>query len=180
MIGTRLVLVLIVLNALCSCGGGSDAALEVSGPASQPGSVIVALATAVTGTLPPSTTINSYVAMIVLPEGVTVRTDPTSSATAAGVVVAAGKALGALVNGVYTPPSGSEPGMVKIYVVSATGFEAGEFCTVYADISPGYHPSAADIGPPILEESTGFDDDTNSTVTGLEKELSIAASIVIR
>jgi hypothetical protein len=105
-------------------------------------------------------------------------TMPSSSATGTGVVTASGKALGAVINGVYTAATGTFPGTVKVYVYSATGFAAGEFCKVTANIASG-SPTVSSFVPLILDDATGIDTNTISTVLGLEGNLSLSATASI-
>jgi hypothetical protein len=164
------------LTTLPACGVGG---INGTSPPTQPTTGVLTLSTAVTGTIPTGTTINSYNVTITLPAGVTVKTMLNSSATGTGVVTASGMASGAAVEGVYTAATGTFPGMVKIYVASATGFAAGEFCKVNCNIAAGHYPTASDFQLPTLDDVTGFDTVSQSTVTGLTGELSLTETAAI-
>ena len=174
-----LLLSVLGLPLLSGCGGGSSEA------ASQPTSAVLTLSSSVTGTMPDETTINSYDLTVTLPAGVTVKAspdsvDPAILVTDPGVVIATSAASGSLVSAIYSAANGSLPGTVKIHVASAAGFDAGEFCKVTCDIAAGSYPTAWSFAPPTLDDATGFDTSTNSTVLGLEAELSVAAVAVIK
>ena len=169
-----LLLSVLGLPLLSGCGGGSSEA------ASQPTSAVLTLSSSVTGEIPDETTINSYTVTITLPAGVTVRSTANPPATDSGVVTVSGMAAGALSHGVYTPAASSQPGTVNVYVVDAAGFDAGEFCKITCDIAAGSYPTASSFARLTLDDATGFDTSTNSTVLGLEAELSVAAAAVIK
>jgi hypothetical protein len=171
----RLLLCMLMISMLSACGGGSSSVSVVK----QPTSATLTLSTTITGTIPNTTTIASYVVTVTLPTGVTVMTMPTSSATGTGVVVASGKALGALISGVYTAASGTVPGKVVIGVVR-TGIDAGEFCIVKGDVAPGYFPTASSFVMPTLDEATGSVIATGTSEPGLEAELSLSAAVAIQ
>jgi hypothetical protein len=162
------------LTMLSACGGGgSSSALP------QPTTAVLTLSTAATGTIPATTTINSYNVTITLPAGVTVKSTVNPPETDAGVVNASGKASGALVSGVYTPATGTFPGTVRVYVASATGFDPGEFCIVNGDITAGQYPTASNFVQPTLDDVTGYDIISQSTVTTLAGQLSLSATAMV-
>jgi hypothetical protein len=161
------------LSLLSACGGGGSSSTPL-----QPTSAVLTLSTAVTGTVPAGTTINSYNVTITLPAGVTVKTMLNSSATGTGVVTASGMASGAVIDGVYTAATGTFPGTVKVYVASATGFAAGEFCKVNGDIAAGHYPKASDFVQPTLDDATGIDASVSTVI--LTGELSLSATAVIQ
>lgn len=161
---------------LSACGGGEGSATPV------PTTAVLTLSTAVTSTIPSTTTINSYNVTITLPAGVTVKTMPNSSETGTGVVTASGMASGALIYGVYTPATGIYPGTVGVYVTSATGFDAGEFCKVSCDFAAGNAPTASDFVPLTLDDATGWDSSTGSNVLNMQTlfGMSLTAKVVIQ
>lgn len=163
----------LTLTLLAACGGSGGGSATIQ----QPVSAVLTLSTAATTTIPAGTTVNSYSVTITLPAGVTVKSTVNPSETDAGVVTATGMAAGASIFGVYTAATGALPGTVKVYVASATGFDAGEFCTVNADITAGHYPTGSDFVQPTLDDATGFDA-TVSTVI-LTGDLSLTASTVI-
>jgi hypothetical protein len=174
----NLVILAFLLSLVAACGGGGGGV-----SVSQPTTAILTLSTAVTGTIPAGTTINTYLVTITLPAGVTVKTDPGSSQTAAGVVTASGKASSAYTAGVYTAATGTFPGTVKVSIVkvdpiTGAGFDPGEFCKVTGDIAPGVSLSESNFVPPTLDDATGIDA-TQSTVI-LTGELSVTGTPAIK
>ena len=92
------------LTILPYCGGGGGGNTP---PPQQNTSAVLTLSTAITGTFPPSTTINGYDVTITLPAGVTVNASPDSGNPAIQdvsptVLTATGSASGAIINGIYT------------------------------------------------------------------------------
>ena len=167
-----------VLSLIAACGGGGG----VSNTPSPPTTAVLTLSTAVTGTIPAGTTINSYKVTITLPAGVTVKTMPGLSETAAGVVTASGQASGAdLAFGVYTAATGTFPGTVKVFIAqvdpSGAGFDPGEFCKVTGDIAPGVFLNESDFVPPTLDDATGIDASESTVI--LTGELSLTGTAVI-
>ena len=166
------------LTVLASCGGDTSVTVLMPQPPHQPTTALLTLSTAVIGTIPATTTINSYVITITLPEGVTAKTMLNSSATSTGIVVTSEKTVGSLIHGVYTAASGTEPGKISVLIASATGFDAGECCKVSCDISAGYSVTALDFLPPTLDDATGID--ASISTVALTQELSLSASIDIQ
>jgi len=175
---------LLTLAVLSGCGGGGGGGEGGnSNVVVQPTSAVLTLSTVVTGTIPSTTTINSYDVTVTLPPGVTIKASPDSvnpSVLTAdpGVVIATGSASVASLSAVYTAANGATPGTVKVHVASGTGISAGEFCTIHADVAIGSYPAAADFPAPALDEATGIDF-TVSTVT-LTSELSLTANVVVQ
>jgi hypothetical protein len=165
------------LVLLSGCGGGSSStAVPIPQP---PSTAVVTLSTAVTGTIPAGTTINSYDITIALPPDVTVKTAATSSQTDDGVVTAIDSATGSLVSAVYTKATGSAPGTVKISMASGSGFSAGGFCRITCNIVQGTYPAAPDFSL-NLDAATGFDTNTLSSVLGLESDLKLTGTVVLQ
>jgi hypothetical protein len=96
-----------------------------------------------------------------------------------GVVAAIGVAAGASVSGIYSAATTTLPGKVMIHMASTGSRTAGEFCQVQFDIAAGSNIHVSDFAAPSLNDSTGFNTVTVSTVTGLEHELLLTASIVL-
>jgi hypothetical protein len=163
----------LILSVISACGGGGGGG---GGGIPQPTTAALTLSTAVTGTIPAGTTVNSYDVTVTLPAGVTVKS-ANPPETDAGVVTASGNALGATITGVYTAATGTFPGTVKIFVASASGFDAGEFCKVNGDIAAGYHPTASDFTQPTLDDATGIDASVSTVI--LTGELSLTSTVVI-
>jgi hypothetical protein len=172
---SSLLILTLTLTILSACGGGGGGGVTLT----QPTSAVLTLSTAVTGTIPATTTINSYNVTITLPAGVTVKSTVNPPETDAGVVTASGKASGALVSGVYTAATSTLPGTVKVYVASASGFDAGEFCKVNGDIAAGYYPTASSFAQPTLDDATGFDSNSSSTVLHMQTLMSLTETAVI-
>ncbi len=178
---TSLLMLLTITCALTlfsACGGGGGGA---SGP-SQPTTAVLTLSTAVTGTIPAGTSINSYVVTVTLPAGATVKAspdgiNPAKLVTDPGVVTPAGSASGSVFSAIYTAATPTLPGTIKVYVSSGTGFGPGDFCTINCDISAGSYPSASDFAQVSLDDATGIDA-SNTTVT-LTNELAPAVAAAI-
>lgn len=164
----------LVLTMFTACGGGGGGGDVIL---TQPTHAVLTLSTTAAGTIPPTTTINSYNVTISLPACVTVKSTVNPPETDANVVTASGKAAGASISGVYTAATGTFPGTLKIYVASASGFNAGEFCTVTCDIAAGHYPTASNFVQPTLDDATGIDASV-STVT-LTGQLSLTSTAVI-
>ena len=162
------------LAMLSACGGSSSSTPQ---PRFQPTTAVLTLSTTATSTIPVGTTINSYIATIPLPPGVTVKTIPGSSETGTGVVTASASATGALISGLYTAATGTFPGTVKVYMISAAGLTAGDFCIVNADIPAGYYPTASSFAAPTLDDATGLDSVPNTVI--LTGQLSLSATAVV-
>lgn len=164
----------LVLLVACKSKKKDDGAVLVTLLNRQTSSVLT-LSTAVVGSLPAGTSINSYAATLTLPSGVTVKSMTHPPETDAGAVTASGQASGALVSGTYAPATGSVPATVKIFIASDAGFAPGEFCTVsiQSSISRPAGPGAATV---VLDAATGFDTTSRSTVSALEKQLSLSAT----
>lgn len=160
---------------LTACGR-----VDVTAPQpAQPTAAVLTLSTAVTGTIPSGTTINSYDVTVVLPKGVTVKSTTNPPVTDNGVVTAVGSAAGSLVVAVYTAPTSIQAGTVKIHIANVAGFSAGEFSVVKCDIAEGTYPTTSDFAPPTLDDATGFDSQSSSTVLGLEHKLLLTSTVVM-
>jgi hypothetical protein len=168
------------LTVLAACGGGGGGGGGVT--ITQPTTAVLTLSTAVTGTIPATTTINGYDVTISLPAGVTVKATPDSInpgklVTDPGVVT--DNPAGSYIESVYSAATGTFPGLVKVHVVSATGFAAGTFCKVNGDIAAGHYPTASSFAQPTLDDATGYDTISSSTVTTLAGQLSLTSTVVI-
>lgn len=95
--------------------------------------------------------------VVTLPPGVTVKAD-ASGKVPSSALTASGMALGSFVAGHYTPPAAGRRGFIRIGIISAAGFAAGEFATIQCDIAPGAAPAAADF---IISELKTFDSKLN-------------------
>lgn len=171
---SNLMIMTIALPLLFACGGGGGA-----GVAPQPTTAVITLSTSVIGTIPPTTSINSYDVTVTLPQGVTVKASPDAVNTAVlvtdpGVVAAVGSASGSSILAVYTAASGTAPAVVKVHLASVNGFGAGEFSTITCDIASG---GSLNFGQPTLDDATGLDASA-STVT-LTGELGLASRVSI-
>jgi hypothetical protein len=83
-----------------------------------------------------------------------------------------------LISGVYTAATGTFPATVKVYVVSASGMTAGDFCIVNADIAAGHYPTASNFAAPTLDDATGMDSVPSTVI--LTGQLSLSATAVVR
>lgn len=170
---STLLILALGLTMLSACGGDSSSAPMPS----QPTKAVLTLSTAVTGSIPDGTTINSYNVTITLPAGVTVKSTANPPETDAGVVTAAGMASGALISGVYTAATDTSPGTVKVYVASANGIAPGVFCKVKCNLAAGSHPKASDFSPLTLDDATGMDASLSTVI--LTGELSLTATAAV-
>lgn len=185
-IASLLVLAL-TLTMLSGCGGGGGGG--VSSTATQHTTAVLTLSTAVTGTIPPNTNIESYKVMITLPAGVTVKATPDSInpaklVTDSGVVTASGKALGA------DPPIGiyiAATNTLSISIYSTTGFDPGEFCKVTCVIAAGSFPTVSSFNQPtFIPPSEGMgavgldlSDPLHPSNPDLTGQLSLTESVVL-
>ncbi len=173
-----LMLALALTTIIAACGGGGGGGTTVP----QPTTAVLTLSTAVTGTIPAGTTINSYHVTITLPAGVTVKSTVNPPATDDGVVVASGMASGASVDGVYTAATGTFPGKVDVYIVkvdpiTGAGFNPGEFCKVNCNIAAGSYPSASSFAQPTLDDATGVDVSISTVI--LTGQLALSETAVV-
>jgi len=138
---------MMVLAILSACGGGGG-----SSPPAPPTKAVVTLSSSGTGT------IGAIQATVNLPEGVTLKSSPSSInpsvvVTDAGVFSVSGMAMGAdFVLATYeTMTTGSR---VLIHVAKLSGFRAGAFAVLNCDITPGTSPAAADfsITDPVAKD----------------------------
>jgi hypothetical protein len=171
---SSMVICLLGMSLVTACGGGAQ-----STPV-QSTAAVLTLSTSVKGSIPSSTAIASYDVTVTLPAGVTVRSTTRPPLTDAGVVTAVGKAAGSLVTAVYSAQTRTQAGTVKIYLISPAGFSAGEFGVVNCDIAAGADILPLDFATPTLDDATGLDSSTGSTVLGLEQQLSLTSTVVIR
>lgn len=174
----------LALTVLSACGGGGDGGITLQ----QPTTAVITLATTTNSTMSANTIITGYDVLISLPAGVTVKATPDSInpaklVTNTGVLTASGKTSdpSTLVNGVYTPAASTSPGTVKINILSASGFDAGEFGKVTCDIAAGYYPTASDFVQPTLDSATGIDntDPLHPSSIDLTNNLTLTATAVI-
>jgi hypothetical protein len=165
---------------LSACGGGGGAS-QAPLP-SDPTTAVLSLSTKVDGTIPSTTTINSYDVTITLPAYVTVTSTVSPPETDPGVVTIVGSPAraGSLVSTVFSAATTSTAGTIKVHIASASGFSAGIFCKVQCSITSGSGIKESDFAPPTLDDATGFDTATSSTVLGLEKELLIKATVKLQ
>ncbi len=123
---------------LTACGGGGS-------PATQPTTATLKLSNS--GTLPKGTSLAGIGITLILPAGVTVKTD-TGGAVASGAVTVTGSAAPGTVIAVYTPASGTTPATLALAMSSTAtaGFGTGEYTTVTCDLANGTSPKATDFG----------------------------------
>jgi hypothetical protein len=146
----------LLLLTACSGGGGGG-----GGGATK---AVVTLLSSGTGT------ICGIDATVDLPAGVTLKSS-ASGTTDDGVVVPSGAAAtNTYAVGVYTAATGTFPGKIRVLMVNAAGFTPGEFCTVNAELAPGYFPAAADF----TIESFAASDETGSVINGMASGLTVA------
>jgi hypothetical protein len=169
----------LVLTVFTACGGGGGGGDVI---VTQPTSADLTLSTAVTGMIPANTVITGYNVTISLPAGVTVKATPDSLNPAilvpdSGVVT--DNPAGSYIEAVYSAATSTLPGTVKVHIVSATGYAPGEFCKVKCDIAAGHYPTTSSFAQPTLDDVTGTDIISGSTITTLAGQLSLSAIAVI-
>lgn len=133
----KIVMMLAVLSFIWGCGSGG-----VQGTTNK-----VAAKSTLAGALSPK--VMGVEITLVLPAGVTVKTD-ASGMTLAGVVTTVAPNDVTAANGSvlakYTPASGTVPGKVKIVVArGSTPFVPGAFFTVVCDVEAGKSVTATDF-----------------------------------
>jgi hypothetical protein len=154
-------LLLAVLFMLPACKGSS--------PETQPTSAVVKLSTA--GAIPGGRKIGAIDVVLTLAPGVTLKSTTNPPQPDAGVVTASGAATNSLLAANYTAPTGTLPGKVRIVLISAFGFSAGEFAAVNGDIAAGYNPRAADFS--VTDFAVTDSETSPSPLTGLTPGLSV-------
>ena len=82
--------------------------------------------------------------VVTLPPGVTVKAAADGSVSSSALQIPAAFA-NTLAVGHYTPPSASARGGVRLGVISAAGFAAGEFVTLQCDVAPDAAPQDSDF-----------------------------------
>ena len=152
-----LALLLCVLFTLSGCGS-----VENKSPAS------IVSKSVLSGTVSPL--VMGVQITLILPDGVTVQTDPVSgkplvTALAPNDVVATSGSLIA----VYTPAAGTNPGQVQITIIRGTGtFTAGDFFSVACEVAAGQAvPDSTAFGSRGVKiwDATGNDITSNSGVS---------------
>lgn len=145
----------------CGDGGGGGGTLAVTpGTPETPGTPgttpTAALKLSTQGTLPAGTVIGGIDATVNLRSGVSCKSD-SDGTTQSGVVKASGVALNGTAVAKFTAASGATPGQIKMAVIKAEGFTAGEFVTVTIDFT-GDAPKASDFtiaGTPSIVDVNG-------------------------
>ena len=148
---------------ITGCGGGGGNAA-----APQPTTATLKLSTS--GTLPLGTTLEGIGGTLILPAGVTVKTD-SSGVVLSGVITVTGVAAPGTVIAVYTPASGGNPASISFALASTipAGFGTGEFATVVCDLASGVTPKASDF---LLTVTPS--DLNGNTVTGLTASVAVS------
>ena len=172
--------VYVLCIALFTACGGSVNEDVTALPSPRFTTAVLTLSTKVSSLMPPSTAINSYDITVTLPAGVTVKSTTNPPTTDDGVVTAIGSAAGSLVVALYTAPTNTQAGTVKIYVINVNGFRSGAFSVVNCDITEGFAPTTSNFAIPTLDSATGFDSATGTTVLGLEEVLSLTSTVVLQ
>ncbi len=161
-------LIIVLLFTLPGCGSGGG---DGSGASSASPQAVVTLSTQAAGTLA-SNTIRGIELYLVLPAGVSVKTDSTGK-TASGVIVATGSAAGPstaiLGNYPVTDPVSGNGNTMKIVIANVDGFNPGDFAMVNCDRAAGVSPNAAAF------QVTGFKpvDQTGAVISGLSVTFSV-------
>jgi hypothetical protein len=141
-----LLILAITLLAACGGGGGGGGAAPIVQPATvQPTTATLELATS--GTLTTGTSLAGIGISVILPAGVTVKTNADGSVSTGVVTVSGVAAPGALTPPVYTLANGTAPAKVTFVIASnaPAGFGTGEFTTVVCGITAGSNPKTTDF-----------------------------------
>jgi hypothetical protein len=160
-------MIIALLFTLPGCGGGGD---DGDASTSSP-QAVVTLSTQSSVALS-SNTIRGIELYLVLPAGVSVKTD-SSGKTASGVIVAVGSAAGPntaiLGNYPVTDPVSGNGNALKIVLADSDGFNSGDFATVTCDRAAGVSPS------PAAFQVNGFKpvDQTGAEISGLSVTYSV-------
>lgn len=96
-------------------------------------------------------------ATISLPPGVTIKAGAGGQVLDSVLMASGGASQGALASGKYTPSTAMTRGTIKLGVISATGFAAGEFATLQCDIAADATPNLTDFlvtGVKVLDSAT--------------------------
>lgn len=122
---------LVLTLLLAGCGGGGQAPGD-----SRDATVILAVTGVTSGTL-----VGAVSLTLQLPPGVSVATN-SDGTTGKGVLVASGTTLAAGVTPLVEG-DGANSGELVVGVVSASGFQAGEFASVTLQVASGVAPAAS-------------------------------------
>jgi hypothetical protein len=93
--------------------------------------------------------------LVSLPPGVTVKSDAKGILSGSSLQVSGRALASALIAGNYTPASAAMRGKVKLALISATGFAAGEFATLQCDVAPDASPLSSDFNLSLLDAVDG-------------------------
>ncbi len=171
--------IMVFMLALTACGGGGGGGDTNPNPNPQPTKAVVTLATKVTGSIPPGTTLGGYEVTLVLPAGVTVKSTMSPPEPDSGVVSATGEAAGSYIMANYTAATSSSAGSIKLVLVSSSTINAGIFSTITCDLAAGSSPSAADFTTTDFKASGLVSTPTASTVD-LTSELSLSVTATLQ
>jgi len=129
----------LAVSLLTACGGGGG------DTTAQPTTATLKLSTS--GTLASGTSLAGIGISVVLPSGVTVKTNADGSVASGKVVVSGVAAPGSFAPPIYTPANGTTPAKLSFVMVSnaSAGFGTGEFATVVCDIAAGSDPKTTDF-----------------------------------
>jgi hypothetical protein len=163
-------LIIVFLFTLPGCGSGGGG----GGTSSASPQAVVTLSTQTAVPLA-SNSIRGIELYLVLPAGVSVKTDATGK-TNSGVIAVTGSAAGpnVAISGNYpvTDPVSGAVNTLKIEIVNVDGFNPGDFATVTCDRATGVSPSAAAF------QTSGFKpvDQTGTVIS----DLSITFSMLLK
>lgn len=93
--------------------------------------------------------------IVTLPPGVTVKAATNGNVLSTALQTSGGALADAIVAGNYTPPTASMRGRVRLAVISAKGFAAGEFVTLQCDVAPDATPQDTDFILSLLNAVDG-------------------------
>jgi hypothetical protein len=113
-----------------------------------------------------TTTIGAIDMTFALPAGVTVTSTANPPETDPGVAFPSGQGIGSLMASTYTAASGT----VRVAIMNASGFAAGEFATVMCDLAGGVRPVSSDF---TVKSATVTGLYSLSSITGASTTMSV-------
>jgi len=110
------------------------------------------------GTPPSGTMIGGIDATVNLPAGVSVQADPATGMVTSPVLMPSGQwEVGSIALAEYEPAAGAIPGTVRVGLINAAGFAAGEFARLTCEVVEGSSPNASSfpIGGLVVTDLSG-------------------------
>jgi hypothetical protein len=123
---------MLLAGAILTVLGCATGKNSLSGQPTAAGKAAVVTVT-LQGPVPTGASINTVDLTLNLPPGVTVQAAPTGL-VAEGVMVPSGVAQGSLAAARFIPAAGPQPAQLRVALIKAVGFGAGEVATFHFDI----------------------------------------------